>query len=182
MLAALHSIVSSNLFQKYVLVPLAVIGLYQIFRGITQLLSRDIEEKHLTGWTQKIYIVITILGCIVLVFSPKRQANAHDDPYTENYGSHSSVNDEYSNSYEDNANDNETLTFNTTRAIIERAENYAHQQTGWSVYEAMQEIGANNGHMQGDSTLTETEYEEVVDTLYFFYEHLNAEISKAAKE
>lgn len=182
MLAALHSIVSSNLFQKYVLVPLAVIGFYQVFRGVTQLLSRDIEEKHLAGWTQKIYIGITILSCIVLFFYPKMQTTVPDDLYTENYGSIHPVDDLYSYNFENGSNDNDTLIFNGTREIIEHAEYYARQQTGWSVYEAIQEIGVINGHVQGDSNLTKSEYKEVVDTLYFFYEHLNSEISKAAKE
>ena len=63
----LFSIIESTAFRKFVIAPLTVVGFYQIFRGVLTILENDIYEHKLRGWMAKIYIAITILGCIVLV-------------------------------------------------------------------------------------------------------------------
>lgn len=63
----LLSIISSEVFGKWIMAPLAVIGFYQIFRGVTTVIEKDLQEKDLKGWMANIYIAATILGCICLV-------------------------------------------------------------------------------------------------------------------
>ena len=61
------SIFSSQMFRKWIITPLAVIGFYQIFRGVTTVIEKDLQEKDLKGWIANIYIAATILGCICMV-------------------------------------------------------------------------------------------------------------------
>lgn len=63
----LISIINSHVFRKYIVAPLAVVGFYQFFRGITTIIEKDISEHDLTGWMLVVYLVVTILGCICLV-------------------------------------------------------------------------------------------------------------------
>ena len=66
----LISIINSPVFKRFVVSPLAVIGFFQIFRGVTTIMERDIAEHELNGsWVLKAYIAITILGCICLVLA-----------------------------------------------------------------------------------------------------------------
>ena len=55
-------------FRKFVMSPLAVIGFYQIFRGVTAIIEKDLSEKAwLHDWMVVAYLVITVLGCICLM-------------------------------------------------------------------------------------------------------------------
>ena len=63
----LISIINSHVFKKYIVTPLAVVGFYQIFRGVTTIIEKDIYEHELTGWLLRVYLVVTVLGCICLV-------------------------------------------------------------------------------------------------------------------
>ena len=61
------SLINSSVFRKFVMAPLAVIGFYQIFRGVTTIMEKDISEHHLSGWILITYIAVTALGCLCLV-------------------------------------------------------------------------------------------------------------------
>ena len=64
----LLSIIESPAFRKWVLSPLAVVGFYQIFRGVTTIIEKDLEEQDwITGKMIPVYIAVTILGCISLI-------------------------------------------------------------------------------------------------------------------
>ena len=65
---ALLSIVSSDVFKKWVLSPLAVVGFYQIIRGVAMVIEKDISEQDwIDGWVRKVYLAITVLGCLSLI-------------------------------------------------------------------------------------------------------------------
>ena len=64
----LFSIIESPTFRKWVLSPLAVVGFYQIFRGVTTIIEKDLSEHDWTcGWMMLVYLAATILGCICLI-------------------------------------------------------------------------------------------------------------------
>ena len=64
----LFSIIESPAFRKWVLSPLAVVGFYQILRGIATIIEKDISEQDwIDGWILVVYIAATVLGCICLV-------------------------------------------------------------------------------------------------------------------
>ena len=64
----LLNILHNPIFRRFVIAPLAVIGFYQIFRGVTTILEKDISEKDwLRGWMVIVYVGITVLGCLCLI-------------------------------------------------------------------------------------------------------------------
>ena len=64
----LFSIIESPAFRKWVLSPLAVVGFYQILRGVATIIEKDISEQDwIDGWILVVYIAATVLGCICLV-------------------------------------------------------------------------------------------------------------------
>lgn len=64
----MDDIIGSPAFRTWVLSPLAVIGFYQIFRGVTTVIENDLlEQKLLKGWVRTAYLIVTVLGCIALV-------------------------------------------------------------------------------------------------------------------
>ena len=64
----LFDILNSPTFRRFVISPLAVIGFYQIFRGVTTIIEKDLAEKDwLKGWVFIIYLILTVLGCICLI-------------------------------------------------------------------------------------------------------------------
>ena len=64
----LLNILQSPIFRRFVISPLAVIGFYQIFRGVIAILEKDLSEKEWTrGWVLIAYVVITVLGCLCLI-------------------------------------------------------------------------------------------------------------------
>ena len=63
----IFTIIESPAFRKWVISPLAVVGFYQIFRGVTTIIEKDLQDNNLKGWVANIYIAVTILGCICLV-------------------------------------------------------------------------------------------------------------------
>ena len=64
----LFSIIESPAFRKWVLSPLAVVGIYQILRGVATIIEKDISEQDwIDGWILVVYIAATVLGCICLV-------------------------------------------------------------------------------------------------------------------
>ena len=64
----LFSIIESAVFRKWVLSPLAVVGFYQIFRGVTTIIEKDLTEQDwLVGWMVPVYLAVTVLGCICLI-------------------------------------------------------------------------------------------------------------------
>lgn len=65
---ALLSIINSQPFRDFVLTPLAVIGFYQMFRGITAIIESDLSESEwLKGWLIPVYLAVTVLGCLSLI-------------------------------------------------------------------------------------------------------------------
>ena len=66
----LLNILHSPLFRRFVISPLAVIGFYQIFRGVTAIVEKDLSEKDwLRGWMVIGYLVLTVLGCLCLIIA-----------------------------------------------------------------------------------------------------------------
>ena len=64
----LLNILHSPIFRRFVMAPLAVIGFYQIFRGVTAIVEKDLSEKDwLSGWMVIGYLVLTVLGCLCLI-------------------------------------------------------------------------------------------------------------------
>jgi hypothetical protein len=66
----LLNLLHSPLFRRFVIGPLAVIGFYQIFRGVTTIVEKDISENDwMRGWMVIGYLVLTVLGCLCLIFA-----------------------------------------------------------------------------------------------------------------
>lgn len=66
----LLSIINSQPFRTFVLSPLAVIGFFQMFRGVTTIIEKDLSEQEwIKGWMIPVYLAVTILGCLSLVVS-----------------------------------------------------------------------------------------------------------------
>lgn len=64
----LFSIIESTAFRNWVLCPLAVVGFYQIFRGVTTIIEIDLAEQDwLVGKMIPVYLAVTLLGCICLI-------------------------------------------------------------------------------------------------------------------
>ena len=64
----LLNILHSHIFRRFVMAPLAVIGFYQILRGVATIIEKDISEQDwIDGWILVVYIAATVLGCICLV-------------------------------------------------------------------------------------------------------------------
>lgn len=64
----LLSIIESPVFKRFVVPPLAVIGFYQIFRGVTTIIQKDLTSHEWPAvWVIIAYVVLTVLGCIALV-------------------------------------------------------------------------------------------------------------------
>lgn len=67
---ALLSIIESPEFRRWVVAPFAVIGFYQIFRGVTTIIEKDLSEKEwLKGWTIIVYLAATVIGCLCLILA-----------------------------------------------------------------------------------------------------------------
>ena len=67
---ALMNILQSAWFKAWVIAPMAVIGFFQIFRGITAVLVKDLTEKQWPHkWVIIAYIAITVLSCLCLVIA-----------------------------------------------------------------------------------------------------------------
>lgn len=65
---ALLSIIHSPEFRTWIISPLAVIGFYQIFRGVTAIIEKDlVEQNWIRGWMVIVYLVVTVLGCLSLI-------------------------------------------------------------------------------------------------------------------
>ena len=64
----LLNILHSPMFRRFVIAPFAVIGFYQIFRGVIAIVEKDLSEKDwMRGWMVVAYVVITLLGCTCLI-------------------------------------------------------------------------------------------------------------------
>jgi hypothetical protein len=64
----LLNILHSPIFRRFVISPLAVIGFYQIFRGVIAIVEKDLSEKDwMRGWVVIVYVGITVLGCLCLI-------------------------------------------------------------------------------------------------------------------
>jgi hypothetical protein len=50
----ISNIINNELFQTLVVIPLAVIGFYQVLRGILTVVEDDIINKQLHGWVRKL--------------------------------------------------------------------------------------------------------------------------------
>jgi hypothetical protein len=65
---ALFSIIESQVFRNWVIIPLAIIGFYQIFRGVGTIIENDLaQQEWLKGWMVPIYLTLTVLGIICLI-------------------------------------------------------------------------------------------------------------------
>ena len=67
----LFDAIHSSIIQNFIIIPLAIIGVYQLFRSVGNQLEQDVQDNHLTGWAQKVYIAITVLGiiCFISIFN-----------------------------------------------------------------------------------------------------------------
>ena len=64
----LLSIINSPVFKALVVCPLAVVGFYQIFRGVSAIIEKDVSKHDwLNGWMLITYLAVTVLGCLCLV-------------------------------------------------------------------------------------------------------------------
>ena len=63
----IFDIISSDIFQKFIITPLAVVGLYQIIRSVGNQIEEDIQCNNFTGWAINGYIALTILGIISFI-------------------------------------------------------------------------------------------------------------------
>ena len=63
----LQGILSSQAFLKFVILPFAVVGFYQIFRGVTTIIEKDLSEQDwIKGWKVVAYLSLTVIGCLCL--------------------------------------------------------------------------------------------------------------------
>lgn len=94
----------------------------------------------------------------------------YDDGYSDGYIDSSSEDDIYNSGYSDGY----SYAFSQFTSIYEEvlceAEDYAREKTGWSVYEAW-----NNMLMYWDdpSSISKTEYEDSIETLVYFGMYLD---------
>lgn len=134
---------------------------------------------------------LAILGVIMILFtmSSCRKNGYYDRGYQEGYDAgyidgstdtrlkmedDSNIGYAYGNSegYWEGYNDAKS---EYTQEIIEEAEDYARDQTGWSVYEAWNSICIYHAGVDpnGLSLPTEEEYRQCVETLVYFCEYLD---------
>lgn len=67
---ALLSVIHNPTFRGFVIAPLAVIGFYQIFRGVAAIIETDLATKDwIKGWVVIAYLIITVLGCLCLIIA-----------------------------------------------------------------------------------------------------------------
>ena len=65
---SIFAIIESSIFKSFVISPLAVIGFYQIFRGVVTIVEKDLTEREwIKGWMIVAYLLITVLGCLCLI-------------------------------------------------------------------------------------------------------------------
>ena len=139
-------------YLNLIVIPLAVIGAYQIIRGIANVILSDVEEKDLTGWIKTAYIAVTILGCLTLIFVPKPDRSDSADSLPENP---ISVPTELSNEFQYD---------------LETAQKHAKEKTGYDLHEALDVIWA---YQDMPDDRNDVPYDAMVDTLYYFASYIS---------
>ena len=62
-----QNILNSKAFLNFVITPFAIVGFYQIFRGVTTVIEKDLSEKDWSSvWTVAAYLAVTVIGCLCL--------------------------------------------------------------------------------------------------------------------
>ena len=63
----LQGILNSQAFLNFVILPFAVVGFYQIFRGVTAIIEKDLSKHDWPSvWMVVAYLAVTLIGCICL--------------------------------------------------------------------------------------------------------------------
>ena len=103
--------------------------------------------------------------------------DGYEDGYVDGYSDAESemqynIEDEFSKGYDRGCDDG----YGEVYDAIEEAKEYARSQTGWSVYEAWNNIGIYNDgvHPFGYDLPTEEEYQQSIETLVLFCEYLDS--------
>lgn len=123
-------------------------------------------------------LTVSVLALCILSCSYRgTYDDGYEDGYVDGYSDAESemqynIEDEFSKGYDRGCDDAYGETYNA----IEEAEEYARSQTGWSVYEAWNNIRIFNDGVDpfGYDLPTKEEYKQSVETLVLFCEYLDS--------
>ena len=130
-----------------------------------------------------VLVSLAFVVCLVSCGNIGTYDDGFEDGYDEGYlDAKLEFEDDYSHGYKDGCNesyciDSDAHEYNV-QVVIEAAEDYAREHTGWSVYEAWNSIGIYHDGVDPDGfdLPTEEEYRQCVDTLVLYCEYLEGEL------
>lgn len=181
---------------SYIFVLLAVIGFYQILRGLFKIIEDDAAKNNLTSKGTMLYFVITVICCIVLFLVPARRES--EESYQRGYetgvldarmvysdNSSEGYDDGYDDGYSDGfiEGNNDVDIEYIVQLILDEANSFASEGGKISVWEAMDLISIylDGYDPDGYPLPTKAEFEEAVEVLQSYAAFLEWN-SKSFKE
>lgn len=126
----------------------------------------------------KKYLIVVVSVLLLLSFSACSEPPDYDDGWNDGYDAgydagffkgYDTAEDEIGGSDDDWEYGRDYEDSSTSIWEIEEAASwYASEKTGWSVYEASENVSL---YLDGEKTITEEEYKQSVLTLKYFYEY-----------